>query len=515
MSLTDFLADQSTGSWADEMEDLPSAPAAAFKDSGDHDESHRRGGFGDRNRNYQNHRGSRDSRYDSPREPRFPGRSDRPPQPLPTSPPYTAHLGNLPYDLTETDVSKFFVDTNIATIRILRDKDEKPKGFGYVEFKDLESLSKALDMTGEVSREDRTAGEWRRSSPRETPSSSPRNERFNSADRYGYKEDNRWGNDRGGFRDRGSTHYGHRGGSGGDRGGDRGDRGGDRGDRGSDRGDRGSDRGDRGSDRGDRNSDRGDRGDRGGFGNVGGGDRPERKPDTEWKGGAFSGGSNSNIRSGGYRDRRSEGGHRDPHMKRNDTRSPNYNRRESSDSSIHHILRKKLELKPRSTTTYIATSPTMSDPKSPNLSSSPPTTRPKSNPFGEAKPIDTVEALRKVEERSTETLPTSSVTKPIKSTESSGTAITSKVVLLDTGENVKKNIKVEKADMELADIPVCHRPEKGKSGPALKINLVVDDASFNDKTLRISCVMLFNSRYSSKASGTVVTTTADLAIQRQ
>ncbi|CAJ0748229.1 24125_t:CDS:10 [Entrophospora sp. SA101] len=431
MSLTDFLADQSTGSWADEMEDLPSAPAAAFKDSGDHDESHRRGGFGDRNRNYQNHR---DSRYDSPREPRFPGRSDRPPQPLPTSPPYTAHLGNLPYDLTETDVSKFFVDTNIATIRILRDKDEKPKGFGYVEFKDLESLSKALDMTGEVSREDRTAGEWRRSSPRETPSSSPRNERFNSADRYGYKEDNRWSNDRGGFRDRGNTHYGHRGGSGGDRGGDRGDRGGDRGDRGSDRGDRGSDRGDRGSDRGDRNSDRGDRGDRGGFGSVGGGDRPERKPDTEWKGGAFSGGSNSNIRSGGYRDRRSEGGHRDPHMKRNDT--------------------------------------------------SPPTTRPKSNPFGEAKPIDTVEALRKVEERtetettagSTETLPTSSVTKPIKSTESSGTAITSKVVLLDTGENVKKNIKVEKADMKLADIPICHRPEKGKSGPALKINLVVDDA---------------------------------------
>ncbi|CAJ0648690.1 63_t:CDS:2, partial [Entrophospora sp. SA101] len=43
-------------------------------------------------------------------------------------------------------------------------------------------------------------------------------------------------------------------------------------------------------------------------------------------------------------------------------------------------------------------------------------------------------------------------------------------------ENVKKNIKVEKADMKLADIPICHRPEKGKSGPALKINLVVDDA---------------------------------------
>lgn len=38
----------------------------------------------------------------------------------------------------------------ISTIRILRDRDEKSKGFGYVEFEDLESLTRALEMSGEV-----------------------------------------------------------------------------------------------------------------------------------------------------------------------------------------------------------------------------------------------------------------------------------------------------------------------------------------------------------------------------
>jgi RNA recognition motif-containing protein len=39
----------------------------------------------------------------------------------------------------------------ILTIRILRDKEsDRPKGFGYVEFEDLESLTKALQLSGEV-----------------------------------------------------------------------------------------------------------------------------------------------------------------------------------------------------------------------------------------------------------------------------------------------------------------------------------------------------------------------------
>ncbi|CAG8806904.1 14080_t:CDS:2, partial [Racocetra persica] len=268
MSLTDFLADQSTGSWADEMDDLPSAPAAALG-HGEHDDLHRRsGGFGDRNRMYPTGKtSSRDSRYESresTRDSRFMSRPERAPQPLPTSPPYTAHLGNLPFDLTEQDVESFFRNSKIITIRILRDRDDKPKGFGYVEFEDVESLTKALQLSGESlgnrpirvsvaeppardreQREDRTAGEWRRIIPRESTVSSPRSERF--SDKPGHRED-KWG-DRG-FRDRGDR-----------------------------------------VDRNERSSERGDRG----------GERVDRKVDTEWRGGAFS-----SSRSSSFRERRSE-----------------------------------------------------------------------------------------------------------------------------------------------------------------------------------------------------------------
>jgi translation initiation factor 4B len=36
------------------------------------------------------------------------------------------------------------------SIKIIKDKDEKPKGFGYVEFHDLEALKEALLKTGSV-----------------------------------------------------------------------------------------------------------------------------------------------------------------------------------------------------------------------------------------------------------------------------------------------------------------------------------------------------------------------------
>ncbi|CAG8706007.1 12541_t:CDS:2, partial [Gigaspora rosea] len=153
----------------------------------------------------------------------------------------------------------------IITIRILRDRDDKPKGFGYVEFEDVESLTKALQLSGESlgnrpirvsvaeppardreQREDRTAGEWRR--PREPSVPSPRSDRF--SDKPGHREE-RWG-DRG-FRDRGDR-----------------------------------------TDRNDRSSERADRG-------GSGGERLDRKIDTEWRGGAFS-----NSRSNSFRERRSE-----------------------------------------------------------------------------------------------------------------------------------------------------------------------------------------------------------------
>jgi translation initiation factor 4B len=69
--------------------------------------------------------------------------------PLPTQPPYTAHLGNMSFDATQADVSNFFADCQVTNVRIVEDKlDHKPKGFGYVEFATLDGLKKALTCSG-------------------------------------------------------------------------------------------------------------------------------------------------------------------------------------------------------------------------------------------------------------------------------------------------------------------------------------------------------------------------------
>lgn len=68
--------------------------------------------------------------------------------PLPTKPPYTAHLGNLSFDATEGDIQDFFMDCDVTSVRIVEDKlDRKPKGFGYVEFGTLDGLKKALALS--------------------------------------------------------------------------------------------------------------------------------------------------------------------------------------------------------------------------------------------------------------------------------------------------------------------------------------------------------------------------------
>lgn len=72
------------------------------------------------------------------------------PQELPSRPPYTAHLGNLSYDATSETVSEFFEGCDISSVRIIEDRiEQRPKGFAYAEFKDLEGLKKALTLDGE------------------------------------------------------------------------------------------------------------------------------------------------------------------------------------------------------------------------------------------------------------------------------------------------------------------------------------------------------------------------------
>lgn len=73
----------------------------------------------------------------------------REPLPLPTQPPYTAHIGNLAFDATPNDISDLFADCGVTNVRIVEDKlTRSPKGFGYVEFATVEGLKKALDLSG-------------------------------------------------------------------------------------------------------------------------------------------------------------------------------------------------------------------------------------------------------------------------------------------------------------------------------------------------------------------------------
>lgn len=70
---------------------------------------------------------------------------------MPRRPPFKAYLGNLSYDLDERDIEDFFRDLSIAPngVRIPRDRDtQNPKGFGYIEFNDRDSLLAALGKNG-------------------------------------------------------------------------------------------------------------------------------------------------------------------------------------------------------------------------------------------------------------------------------------------------------------------------------------------------------------------------------
>ncbi|XP_073726424.1 eukaryotic translation initiation factor 4Bb isoform X1 [Misgurnus anguillicaudatus] len=70
---------------------------------------------------------------------------------LPRNPPYTAFLGNLPYDVSEESIKEFFRGLAISAVRLPREPSnpERLKGFGYAEFDDVDSLLRALTLNEE------------------------------------------------------------------------------------------------------------------------------------------------------------------------------------------------------------------------------------------------------------------------------------------------------------------------------------------------------------------------------
>ncbi|KAF3344520.1 hypothetical protein VdG2_07358 [Verticillium dahliae VDG2] len=135
MSLGDFLHDETLGgSWADEVEDTYVVGTQALP------ATERRTGYG---AGSSTGWGSNERSY-APRE-NFGG-----PPKLPEKPPYTAHLGNLSYDATNDTVNEFFAGCEIISVRIIEDREQmRPKGFAYAEFATVDGLKKALELDGE------------------------------------------------------------------------------------------------------------------------------------------------------------------------------------------------------------------------------------------------------------------------------------------------------------------------------------------------------------------------------
>ncbi|XP_075951735.1 eukaryotic translation initiation factor 4Ba isoform X2 [Anarhichas minor] len=145
LTLTDFLAeDKGTSnappsypakstSWADETDDLDGDVSTSWHTEED------------------SFRASAIDRSILPTAPRSAREPNVDRSRLPRSPPYTAFLGNLPYDVTEDSIKDFFRGLAISAVRLPREPSnpERLKGFGYAEFDDVDSLLRALSLNEE------------------------------------------------------------------------------------------------------------------------------------------------------------------------------------------------------------------------------------------------------------------------------------------------------------------------------------------------------------------------------
>lgn len=86
----------------------------------------------------------------APREPRAP-RTRPPRQPRPegervpkTAAPNTLFVANLPFNVDDDGLSKIFAGLNLKSAKVVRKRNNRSKGFGFVEFNSEEDQKKAL-----------------------------------------------------------------------------------------------------------------------------------------------------------------------------------------------------------------------------------------------------------------------------------------------------------------------------------------------------------------------------------
>jgi len=145
-----------------------------------------------------------------------------------SSPSATLFVGNLSFGVTEDTVWSFFNEWGVKSVRLPTDRETgRPKGFGYVEFEDIEGAKKAFEGAAGAEIEGRNI-RVDFSQPRDSSGSGGFGGGRGGRGGFGNDRGGRggFGGGRGGFGDRGGRGgRGSRGGRGGDRGGDRGGRG--------------------------------------------------------------------------------------------------------------------------------------------------------------------------------------------------------------------------------------------------------------------------------------------------